>query len=193
MIDNLVDPVYRRIGDPCGNDVGYCNDEHVCITKYSRACKDAVEYVLKMTRNELFLDWLLNHWILLLLGLGVVLSFLSLMHNYNDIFESVSLMAYKSGKAIALWKLARWAHFALEEQLQSLESSYRWKLANLCCHMDVSEGVAQLRCIFPTVPDAVLAEVVTSSSYEEVAVRWLLLKGYPMEKKCLLQFESNVR
>ena len=192
LLDNLVEPVYQRVGDSCGNDAGYCNDEHVCITKYSSACKDTVEYVLKTTRNELFLDWLLNHWILLVLGLGVVLSFLSLLHNYSDIFESVSLMAYKSGKVIALWTLARWAHLTLDEQLQNLESSYRWKQANLCCHMDVIEGVAQLRCIFPTVPDAVLEDVVTISSYEEVAVRWLLLKGYPM-KKCLLQLESNLR
>lgn len=182
--DNLVNLVYKTVGEMCGNGAGYCNNEHMCITEYSRACKDLEEHVFNLTHNEVFLDWLLNHWFLFLLGVTAASSFLAMLHTYTESLEPVSLMAYMSGKVIALWRLMRCEHFTLDDQLQYLESSYQWKLANLAkgCRVDVVVGIARLCHLFPTVPGSVIACVIKNSSCEELAVRWLLLRGYPMKK-----------
>ena len=182
--DHLLEPVYKPFGEMCGNDGGYCNNEHVCVTGYTRACAEIMEHAFNFTSNEVFINWLLNHWFLVLAAVSSAALCFAMLHVYTSSLNNFSLTPYMTGKEIALKENIRTENVSLADQLLDLESSYQWKLSNLTKGSTITMvmGVTRLYYLFPTVPNAVLTEVINSSSCEELAVRWLLLKGYPMRK-----------
>ena len=191
--DDIVRPIYRRLGELCDDNRGYCSKKGHCYIVRHTNYNDVFQAVFQLSTREQIKYVVSNYWYYVVVGLVSLVFFFNFLHAFYHRTESSDALAYRSANLAVMWQVADSQYLTIEEQLQQLNKSYETKLVELeqCELMDLIVAVGRMQNLFPKTPQHVVVEAVSKSGCEEYAVRYLLLKGYALDTMACVREEMQ--
>lgn len=189
-------------GSSCYNGLGVCDEMGVCREDKGTDVLVHVESEKgngNAARNSQVANWLKEYWYYLVVG--VILSVLSVifiiikLQNTNVLAQKT----YQTGRLHQIIGESEILKSKLMYNATQMERLFECKLNSIrkCSNPTTLNGIiSRLSTFFPTVPSPTLKKYVRRSTSEDVAVRLLLLRGFPMKpmtistKECCVQKNS---
>ncbi|XP_025115948.1 LOW QUALITY PROTEIN: disintegrin and metalloproteinase domain-containing protein 10-like [Pomacea canaliculata] len=174
--------IFLRYGEPCWNsEAGFCDKDHKCLPYL-----DFASMVFASESQDNFRLWMLNYWLYLSGGLAFFLVCIFLFIIWStSYFKDVHMRAVQYGRILAIMIICEEVQFKLHTSMannDSLLDNLISRIQNGNCPEIFVEAISRLRTLFPTAPLSHLIKTALASTSEDVAVRILLAKGYPMRR-----------
>lgn len=177
--------LYQDAGEACYNNAGICDKIHQCVRNYQN---DVIKRLGKMF-NEDNLDemktWLKKYWYYIVIAvIGVlILVFISILTKKK--LDNTHIDAYRMGRLMRVTEQANLEKERQKRQFKELEKKYDEKIKNAkegTVQRELTEAVSRLANLFPTARSETIADVCRKCTSEDIAVRLLLVKGYPIRR-----------
>ena len=189
--DNVREPIYMTTTVACNKKTGYCDKDHVCVVVIPPGDKYLTVIMMRSYWKNLggFMAGYYYVLLILILSMFALLTLGLALRCCRS--ETLNGSAYRSGiEQINVMLLA--SQTELAEQRRELDWAYAEALKradgraegadgagdDLC--EDYVVGYARLRMFFPTAPGKKISRAAQHSNCEELAVRRLLMQGYPL-------------
>lgn len=174
--------IFLRYGEPCWNsEAGFCDKDHKCLPYL-----DFASMVFASKSQDNFRLWMLNYWLYLSGGLAFFLVCIFLFIIWStSYFKDVHMRAVQYGSILAIMIICEEVQFKLHTSMannDSLLDNLISRIQNGNCPEIFVEAISRLRTLFPTAPLSHLIRTALASTSEDIAVRILLAKGYPMRR-----------
>jgi disintegrin and metalloproteinase domain-containing protein 10 len=174
-------------GISCNAKHGFCNGNGECISVDETSTMDRFKQVFTHEEVDSVTNWLKNQWYYIVIAV-VVVSFLVLMFIKTCRKDrTVQTSAYMYGRLTGIEREAELQKVYLQRRRLEIKERYIKKInatENFSFQIDFPTAVARMMVFFPTAPMNVIVRILKSSSSEEWAVRWLLLRNYPFRRFC---------
>ncbi|XP_033733808.1 disintegrin and metalloproteinase domain-containing protein 10-like [Pecten maximus] len=177
--------LYRDAGESCYNNAGICDKKHQCIRNYPN---DVIKRLGKIFNDDNLEDmktWLKKYWyyiVIALIGIAILI-FISILTKKK--LDNTHIDAYRMGRLMRVTEQANLEKERQKRQFKEFEEKYNEKIQNAregAIQREFTEAVSRLVNLFPTAKTETIAEVCRKSTSEDVAVRILLVKGYPIRR-----------
>ena len=192
LFNNNCMPVYindtyiqKAVGSACLQMRGFCDKTTRCVLQDPESVMKRLNQVFSPeSMNEVGV-WMRNHWYYVI---GCVAAFLFI----GGVFVAtcrqqmnVHTSAYMYGQFMRIHREAEIQKSFIENRQKLVKSKVYSEIEKIkkgTGRMSLPKAVARLKVFFPTVPYKEIEKSLKLSSNEEMAVRLLLFKGYPLRR-----------
>lgn len=176
--------IYRIAGTSCNNFRGYCNVNHSCIGADEQSVIDRLDAFFSDRLVDKLSKIGQNYWIFVVVIAAVTLVVAAAVKaNYKKIKASTNKSIQVAKLSIICIK-AQSEYTLLDEQLDDIHQHFNQQVDQLGCYaeMDTAVAMGRISTFFPTASKADIRQTLQEASNEEDAVRYLLLRGFPLRK-----------
>lgn len=172
-------------GAPCNDFEGICDAHYTCISGDTSDIIERLKKVFTPYAGQIISSWLKNNWYYIFFGLLTLILLIILFLGCRGQNEDVQGRAYRQGRFEQVMAQARIERERQERKMSLLATMYDKKIRKVHNGHEQFEytfALVRLSVFFPTVTKEVIQDTLSSSTSEEVAVRGLLIRGYPMRR-----------
>lgn len=177
----------KSVGDPCLDNTGVCDADGVCIEFDPDDALEKLGDLFSMSTVKFARDWFKEYWYYILVGfLAFTLSSVMLVPKCRRRAMDTHTQAFKVGRLTKMISVARLIRtrdaltfLDVDKWIESRIDLIKHDKARI--QRDLPQAVARLGVLFPTAPLVKLTQILKGCSTEDVAVRLLIIKGYPMQ------------
>ena len=172
-------------GEPCSDQSGFCDISGKCIMGNHDSAMSRLKNAFSDEAADDVKSWLRNHWYYVLIGIVTIIVLTIIFVASKRKKDNVQSHARRMGRferVLANASVEKQRQVRLSEDLVRLynEKIERVKVGQVS--REFTNAVARLAMFFPTVDYEVLTSVARQSSSESVAVRMLLIRGFPLRQ-----------
>ncbi|XP_060080313.1 disintegrin and metalloproteinase domain-containing protein 10-like [Ylistrum balloti] len=177
--------LFKDAGETCYSNTGVCNKDHQCILNNPN---DVIKRLGKMFNDDSLEDiktWLTNYWyyiVISVVGLAILVMISILTKKKLD---NTHIDAYRMGRLLRVTEQANMEKERQKRQFEELEEKFNEKIRKVkecVVQREFTEAVSRLVNLFPTAETGTIADICRKCTSEDVAVRLLLMKGYPIRR-----------
>jgi disintegrin and metalloproteinase domain-containing protein 10 len=172
-------------GAPCNDFEGVCNLRHTCISGDTKDVIKRLKKVFSSYAGKMIRNWFVNNWYYVFFGLLLMILLIIVFFGCRGEHENVQDLAYRQGRFEQVMAQARIEKERQEKKMSVLAAMYDKKIRkarNGHQNLEYTYALVRLSVFFPTATKEVIQETLYRCSNEEVAVRSLLIHGYPMRR-----------
>ncbi|KAK3597351.1 hypothetical protein CHS0354_034594 [Potamilus streckersoni] len=175
--------IYKHPGEPCNNFKGYCDSQGSCITGDIDFTMDRVTHMFSKEAMEDVKKWFTEYWIHLVVGLITIFVFTAIFVFTIRKPDDIHTNAYLYGRLARIQREAQIQRERLASAMRILEKEFDQKTKTRG-PMNHVQAISRLSVFFPTAEKESLEHVIRKSSSEDIAVKTLLIQGYPLRRLC---------
>ncbi|XP_061192298.1 disintegrin and metalloproteinase domain-containing protein 10-like [Saccostrea echinata] len=172
-------------GTPCNNFRGFCNSQRMCI---SEDPNDVIERLKNAFSSQVRHDigvWMKNSWYYVFFGFLSLTMLIILFIGCRKKQENVQGRAYRQGRFEQVMAQARIEKEKQEKKMSVMAALFDKKIGKIKHgheRLEYTYAVVRLSIFFPTATKTLIQETLARCTSEDVAVRHLLISGYPMRR-----------
>ena len=174
-------------GTSCNTRQGFCNGRGDCISVDETSTMDRLKEVFTDEEADSVAEWLKNQWYYVVLAVVAILFLVLLFVKTCRKDRTIHTSAYMYGRLIGIQREAEIQKAYLQRRRREIKDRYMKKIdktENFALEIDFPTAIARMMVFFPTTPVDVIVKTLKTSSSEESAVRWLLLRNDPFRRFC---------
>ncbi|KAL3874041.1 hypothetical protein ACJMK2_037105 [Sinanodonta woodiana] len=175
--------IYKHPGEPCNNFNGYCDSQGMCIIGDIDFTMDRVTQIFSKESMEDVKKWFTEYWIHLVVGLVTIFVFTAIFVFTVRKPDATHTSAYLYGRLARIQREAQIQRERIGSAMRILEKEFDQKMKTRG-PMNHVQAIARLSVFFPTAEKESLEHVIRKSSSEDIAVKTLLIQGYPLRRLC---------
>ncbi|XP_071164094.1 disintegrin and metalloproteinase domain-containing protein 10-like [Mytilus edulis] len=192
IYDENMNILHIKPGERCNSVAGYCDNNGKCVSKSDTS---AMERIFSEETGDEIKKWFGKYWYYVLTGI-TLLAFLALVFvATKKKTENVQLDAFRLGR---LENFVDSAEVEISQQVDNLkekEDNFEKMIESIQRgdeSRDYVRAIGRLTTFFPTAPVHIVTEIARKSTSESVAVRLLILKGYPVRKVVVNELSTTI-
>lgn len=179
------DVIMLASGSSCGEFTGFCDSRHTCISEDSNDVIDRLKDAFSsQVRQDIGL-WMKNNWYYVFFGLLSLFMLIVVFIGCRRKNENVQGRAYRQGRFEQVMAQARIEREKQERKMNVLAAMFDKRIRKVQHGQESLEytyAVVRLSVFFPTATKEVIRQSLAKCTSEDVAVRHLLVSGFPMRK-----------
>ncbi|OWF50393.1 disintegrin and metalloproteinase domain-containing protein 10-like [Mizuhopecten yessoensis] len=185
LLGTFGEVLYQDAGATCYNNAGVCDKKHKCMLNNP---DDVIKRLGKMFNEENLEDiktWLANYWYYIVIAVLGIAIFIFIFIITKKKLDNTHVDAYRMGRLLRVTEQANLEKERQKKQLEELDTKYTEKIQKVkegAVQREFTEAVSRLVNLFPTATTGTIADLCRKCTSEDVAVRLLLVKGYPIKR-----------
>ena len=172
-------------GSSCNGFKGFCNAQHTCVSEDPGDVIDRLKNAFSAEVGQDIGMWMKNNWYYIFFGILSFFMLILLFIGCRRKNENVQGRAYRQGRFEQVLAQARLEKEKQEKKMAVMAALFDKRIRKVQHgheSLEYTYAVVRLSIFFPTASKAVIREALAKCSSEDVAVRYLLVSGYPMRK-----------
>ena len=178
--------LYREDGDPCDNYRGTCGGGRICSSVY----QDFTAYTTENFNNQAGIGtqiwtWVVENYMYIIIGiLSLVISFVAFLRVFGSASKGDDLILVANASDSLDFQTPETT--GLESELEDvIFEKARAVWSKMGEPQNSTSGVARMCSFFPTAPKSLVISTLINSTSEQIALKTMLLWGYPINKLVL--------
>ncbi|KAK3092596.1 hypothetical protein FSP39_004811 [Pinctada imbricata] len=184
-IDRSISPLFLSPGEPCDENTGICDATGKCILGKQDSAINRLKNVFGESTVSDTKLWFQNNWYYVIIGMSALIGLTIIFIKSRRKRHNVQAHARRMGRFEHVISHANAERIRQERLLEHIMMLYDDRIERAASGHQCRElpnAIARLSTFFPTADLNVLSSVAKRSTSEEVAVRMLLIRGYPMRR-----------